>query len=263
MSRAMTWPASSQDEPDAYLFVDHRDMEDELLAALSEFLSHDDAFEVIADEALTVVHRGRRHVIPLTGTPHDRYVALSSASAILDGRYQFYLDRDGLAGDTQAILIVSARWQEAAGSRPDHLISMERGVDYFATAPEGPPFRIPYLGHTEPNFVAAAAEMATQRTTAGQGIDVILSAMLGGQVDESKLRDLARSLAADPKTSGGKNEAEIAAEIRDALREAMADPEIAKPAAEARAALDQVRAMTGQPPLVHPASASKPWWKFW
>jgi hypothetical protein len=255
------WPRPSVEDPDAYLMVDHRDEEAVLLEALSGFLADEDAFTVLeGDEKLRIVHRGVTHDIPLTMTPHDRYVALSSAAAILGDAYRFYLDREYIGSDTHAILIVSARWLAEAPPVPDYLMPLERGVDYFASAPESAPFRIPYFGHAEPSFAANAARMANDRRLGGQGLEVLLSTMLSGKADEAKLVELARSLAADPARSEGKTEAEILAELRAGVGQLVADPAFAASSAAARSSLNELRALTGQPPLGAPA---KPWWKFW
>ena len=64
----------------ACILIDWRDEEAGIIDVVSERLRPEDALEPIEhvdDEGLSVVWRGAEYRIPLTITPHDRYVAIT------------------------------------------------------------------------------------------------------------------------------------------------------------------------------------------
>ena len=262
----MPWPEPNDDA--AYLFIDHREEETAVIDSISVYLKPEDELEVIQTEAggLVVRHQGRDLELPLTGTPHDRYVAISSVAALLDGRYQVFLEKGSLQSDTHALLFVAKEDAEAFGPPPPHLVSLKLGKDYFSASrelPEG--IDIPYADTPMPAFAEQSRRVAGERMAGAAITEAMLAALMGGTADAAKLKAAVAALRQDPKYAAefaGKTDDEIVAEFTKALGQAVADPEVKAQRDEMTRGLDQIRTMTGLPPLT-PAAPRKPWWKFW
>ena len=150
------------------LLIDWRDDEAGIVSVVSDVLRPEDALEAVEhedDEGLSVVWRGSEYVIPLTITPHDRYVAISSLAWILRNHYQFWLLKDSIDGsDTHALLILplaDSHRMEAERDEwvKDKLVKLQLGHDYFNG------LAVPYTDHEDnnPDFEAQAAAQREQQ----------------------------------------------------------------------------------------------------
>lgn len=262
----MAWP--ERDDDDAYVLVDHRAEECEVVADISARLSPEDRLEPRLTDAgeLWVHHQGGEAQIPLTFSPHDRYVAISSVAALLDGRYRIYVEEGSLGGDTHALLVVAASDAATWGPPPPHLRPLVRGRDYFSVGPGEPDgIAIPYLGHPEPGFEASRTRIAGAREAGAAMTGAILDAMLTGRIDDAALAKAAAGMVRDPRIAvemQGKSEAEVAAALKEALGQSLRDPRVQASHAELIDGLNAVRRLTGTPPLER-SRPPKPWWKFW
>ena len=262
----MAWPGPESD--DAYVLVDHRTEESEVVADISARLPFDDRLvpRLTDTGELWVSHQGAEAQIPLTFSPHDRYVAISSVAALLDGRYRFYVEEGTLSGDTHALLVVAASDAASWGPPPPHLRPLVLGRDYFSRGPDEPDgIAVPYLGHPEPDFEASRARIAGERAAGAAMTATLLDAMLAGKMDDAALARVVAGMAKDPRFAAelqGKSEAEVVAELSTAIGQSLHDPEVRKSQAEMLDSLNAVRRMAGASPLPH-LGAPKPWWKFW
>ena len=146
-----------QDDADL-LWVDHRDEEDGLVEAVSARIAPEDAmtFEW-RDEEAWVSYRDEAHRLPLTFSPVDRYVALSSIAWLLRDRYAVWLLTSSLGGDTHGLLLLPI--PEAAAMSAAEVAALEArftrlalGHCHFHDAP------VPYVDH--PLDAASAVEAA-------------------------------------------------------------------------------------------------------
>jgi hypothetical protein len=259
----MGWPGAvnvEDDEDIIYIYVDHRDEEVGIVAAVSDRLAPDDILtsRTTDDGGLYVTHRGHEVLIPLTLTRHDRYVAISSLAVLLGEHYRFFIETGSLDSDTHAVFVVQASDAREWGAPPEHLEPLVLGVDYFSGHPLSEhAVKIPYLGHVEEGFTQAADAHAQARESAGAVMDDMLGMLLGGELDDSKLREIARHMAKDPSANselGGMSEDEIISELRAGLGQISKDPDLTL----ARDGLAQLRSLTSGV-----APSAKPWWNFW
>ena len=149
------------EEPDdeALLWFDHRDEDDGIIESLSRWLGGGDEIAVDwRDDDLWATYRGTAHRIPLTFTPHDRYVAIGSVAALVKDRYGLYVRKSSLRSDTHGLAVLShaevASASDAARrALQERFTRIEPGTDYFG----GP--ALPYVGHEghNPEFAAQAA----------------------------------------------------------------------------------------------------------
>jgi len=150
--------AERPDDP-ALLWVDHRDEDDGIVASLSRRLGKGDEIAVAwRDDDLWATWRGTSHLIPLTFTPHDRYVAIGSVAELVKERYGLYVRKSSLQGDTHALAVLPHAEVAAASDAARRLLEerftrIEPGIDYFG----GP--AVPYVGNEDhnPEFAVQAA----------------------------------------------------------------------------------------------------------
>lgn len=169
---AMRKPPAADDD-DAYVWVDHREEEVAIVELIAERLDEGDALTWREDgENLFVSYAGKEHRLPLTLTPHDRYVVISSLAALLAERYRFFLHKERLEDDTHGICVARASDVAAWGGVPAHLMSLELGVDYFSPRA----MRVPYLRKLDnnPNFAVERDAERSEREEAGRNIDAWL-----------------------------------------------------------------------------------------
>ena len=174
------------------------------------------------------------------------------AELLKDG-YRFFVLTPWEGDDTHGLLVVPLSEAQAWGPPPEHLTPLQLGFDYFGR------IRIPYLNHEDstPNF---ATESESARSTTNAMSQLLISAVLGGKVDAKASAELAKAAMAHPKIQGhpdfpkNMSEAEIAAEIQKAMKEALEDPEVVGHRREMGDAMRELRNLT---------TPKKPWWKFW
>jgi hypothetical protein len=241
----------AEDDDDAFVFIDHREEETAIVEYVSERLAPEDALEVEEDdEQIAVRHRGTLHRVPLQMSPHDRYIMISSLAVMLAGRYRFFLHKPSLDGDTHGLLVVPESDALAWGAVPDHLVPLALGHDYFND------LRVPYLNHETqaPDFDRQRERLASQKVAMGG----LTEALLTGKMDARVADNLAQLAAtdADGKPLSPEESRKVADDIRQALDEAMASPEMDAHRRELQAAMSELQGLTRTPP-------AKPWWKLW
>jgi hypothetical protein len=246
-------PPAAEDD-NAYVYFDHREEEVSIIENVSTHLAPEHALTITGDDPdLFVTYRGDEYKIPLTISPHDRYVAVSSLAELLKDDYRFFVLVPSLDTDTHAVLVAPA--SQAAGwvPLPGHLEPLRLGFDYFSG------IEIPYLNNEEaaPNF---AAESDSARSSANAMSQLLVSAILGGKVDANASAELAKAAMTNPKLREhadfpkNMSEAEIAAEIQKAMKEALEDPEVVGHRRDIGEAMRELRNLT---------TPRKPWWRFW
>ncbi|HYD87337.1 MAG TPA: hypothetical protein VEA80_07670 [Vitreimonas sp.] len=159
----MTVGLPSADEAGAYIWLDHDAEETWLVEEVAARLRRGDELCVAEqDGGLLIRWRGADHVSPLTYSPHDRYITLSSLAELLKPAYRFLLLKETLSESQHGVLVRPA--EEAPAELPPHLIPLQQGLDYF----EPGPLTIPYLDHPAPGFVAQSRALAGERVAAGE-----------------------------------------------------------------------------------------------
>lgn len=239
----------SEDDEDAYLFVDHREEEEAIVWAVAERTGEALRPE-FDDEVMYIVHAGQRHRVPLQCSPHDRYIAISSLAMLLRERFRFFVLEPSLSSDTHGLLVAPLESVAAWNGIPPHLLPLEMGYDYFHE------MRVPYLGGEDsaPDF---AAESRQARDCA-DAMGGLVAALFSGRMDEATAAKLAAVVKANPAlhaSAGGQSQAEMTAELLRAFEGAMAAPEVQ----QGRRSLDEALAALKAPGRPAP----KPWWKFW
>jgi hypothetical protein len=274
MSAALTWPIPANDdnnpsEDDAYVIFEYNSEEDGIVADVSRCLAEADALGfryVDAEEAVYVSHRGRDWLVPLAVSYHDRYIMVSSLAEILKEHYTFFFDT-GFHGETYHRLFVAATDTIAArGPRPEHLVPLQIGYDYFEGDPaKGDVIRVPYTGHDAADFAAASAASAATREGSKAMIDAMLGAVFTGKIDDAKLRTVVEHFKENPQVKAamtGQSVDASVAELRQGLGDALKDPEIAKGTQEVRQSMSDLQALVrGEAEKL--MAPKKPWWKFW
>ena len=155
------------------IWVDHREAEDDIVAAVAEVLeAGDKLYAEWRDDVLVAVYQRQAHEIPLTLSPHDRYVAISSLAELLKAGYRFWIRRDSLDGDTHGLLVASRSALAALTSAEREALEaafqpLELGHDYFHG------LRVPYLGHLD-NNPDLARESAEQTRASKALVDSVL-----------------------------------------------------------------------------------------
>jgi hypothetical protein len=277
MSNDLRWPAS--DERDGVFVPIETDYEDDgTVDWISQFLAEADQLTPrLEGETFFITYHGQEWQVPLAISRHDRYITVSSVAEIIKDRYAIFIDRTTIGEEFNYLLIAAKDTIAARGPRPDYLIPLQIGFDYFSGDPEaGTALRIPYSGQNPDDFDAATFEAgkaaSVRQIDLGRAwADTIVGAVFTGKIDDAKLKELVDTAAKDPKLAkefSGQSPDELVTQLRDGLSEVMADPEIAKSSAEARQGLNDLRAMTGQPPLGETVVSKQvappnPWWKFW
>lgn len=167
----------AEERSERFIWIDWRSFEVEVVEGIIAFLGDDEdlGFEE-EDEAITVIHNGRRFEIPLTHTGSDRYVMISSMAEILKDKYSFWLDRGSAEGaDTHGFLpLTHAQSEELLRDHADwaaeHLLAFEPGFDHFHG------LKVPFLHHPDhnPDFVAQRQAMDEGRQEAEQAFFAFL-----------------------------------------------------------------------------------------
>jgi len=247
------------DDDDAYVFFDHRALESEIVLQVAERLAPGHQLWAREDgEDVYVTYRGQEHRLPLTISPHDRYVAVSSLAELLKDDYRFFVFLPSHDTDTHGLLVVPRSAADAWTALPEHLAPLRLGWDYLHQ------LQIPYLNHegSAPNF---ASERVAARQTSQAFSNLMVYGALTGKADPDAVAVLAKLAMTNPKIREqpefpkNLSEAEIAAEIQKAMREALQQPEVKKGRREAEKAMQELWKITGGPP----GRPKRPWWKFW
>jgi hypothetical protein len=259
-------PPGAEDD-DAYVYFDHRALESEIVEAVSLRLAPEHALiprEVHGGEELYVTYRGVEHKLPLTVTPHDRYVAISSIAELLKDHYRFFALLPSHDTDTHAVLVVPVAVAQGWSSLPEHLEPLRLGFDYFHG------LDVPYLNHetSAPNF-ARESEAARAGTDAFS--QYLVSSVFFGKSDPAAAAALAKAAMMDPKVREhsqfptGMSEAEVAAEIHKAMEEALQRPEMKESQDKISAAWTDLRTFMQSEVerVMRESGPKKPWWKFW
>lgn len=175
------------------VWIDHRACEDEIVDAVAAQVDEPLGAEWV-DDALWVHWDGERRRLPLTGTPHDRYVALGSLAAWLGGRYRFWLAEEHLQDDTHGLLVTRA------GGEADHLATVEAGGRVFVPLRPGHDYfhgiDVPCLGTDArgPDFARHAAKPAAARRESQRDLIAMLADDPGFR---SKMTELRREVGAE------------------------------------------------------------------
>jgi hypothetical protein len=243
------------DDQDAYIWVDHRAEETEIIVEMSSRIHPADALIVgdCTEGGLPVTYRGMSLQIPLTGSPHDRYVAISSVAELLKERYRIFLLASSLSDDTHGMLVVSRFDAERWAPRPEHLVPLDLGYDYFHQ------IRVPYLGHPDaaPQFKVDQEHRAAERDVGSALIEMILS---GKQPARGTIPKMAEVALRDPELAAehaGLSPQELSLRFSGELAKVQAMPEVQELQREMGSISQQVaKALQDRP-------VKKPWWKFW
>ena len=164
MSKIEALCAEEHDDA-ALVWIDHRDAEDDIVQWLSLRLDEGDGIAVDwRDDDLWATYRGTAHRIPLTFTPHDRYVAIGSVAELVKERYGVYVRKSSSRGDTCTLALL-AHAEVAAASEADrqlldeHFTRVEPGTDYFGG------LAVPHVGNEghNPEFAVQAAALDQER----------------------------------------------------------------------------------------------------
>src|SRR5262245_42082032 len=184
-------PPAADDE-EAYIFIDHREEEESIVLSVSERLAPADALATRCDETLFVTFRGQEYRIPLTISPHDRYVAISSLAELLKDHYRFFVLLPSHGSDTHAVLVVPVAVAQGWGSLPEHLAPLRLGFDYFYE------LDVPYLNHeaSAPNF---ARESEGARASTNAFSQWLVSGLFSGKADPDASAALAKAALLDPR----------------------------------------------------------------
>jgi hypothetical protein len=148
---------------DAFVWIDWRSFEREVLDGFSEQLDPEDALGYADEDSPTEVsYRGLSYTIPLTVSGCDRYVTIHSVAEIIKDRYTIFAEADSASGsDTHGFLILpnadAARLcAEHGGWVKRHLSELALGIDGFSG------IKIPYTGR-EDNNPEIDEDLARQR----------------------------------------------------------------------------------------------------
>ena len=238
-------PAADDDE--AYIFIDHREEEESIVFSVSDRLAPADALDTRCDETLFVTFRGQEHRIPLTISPHDRYVAVSSLAELLKDDYRFFVLVPSLNSDTHGLLVVPKSVAEAWNPLPEHLTPLELGFDYFGQ------IKVPYLYHEDgaPDF---ARESELQRDASGAFAQFLEAMLLKRRVDTETAAAFAKLVMREPKAredlglARDASEAEVTAKIMAELNAALQDAKVDEAFEEFDSAMQELWKLTGGPP---------------
>jgi len=131
---------------DACVYIDWREEEEAIVEYFAEKLDEADKLAAIwKGDELWIVYNGKEHKLPLTISPKDRSVALSSLAVVLQPKYEFRFLLQSAGSDTLSFLLLRREeWEELTRSHPDwlnrHFEPMKIGHDYFGDE------EIPYVG---------------------------------------------------------------------------------------------------------------------
>lgn len=156
----------------ALLWIDHRDEDDGIIRSLSRRLGDGDGIALDwRGNDLWATCRGTAHRVPLTFTPHDRYVAIGSVAELVKDRYGLYVSKASLRSDTHGLAVlahaeVAAASDAARQAFEARFIRVVPGTDYFG----GP--AVPYAGHEDHNplFAEQAAAFDQEQREAMEAL---------------------------------------------------------------------------------------------
>jgi hypothetical protein len=269
MTTKLRWPINEKDEQgyidEDYIPVEIGWEEIGIVETFAERMGPEDPISSrFDDQTFVISYRDKDYPVPLSFSTHDVHITVSSIAEIISADYDVFVNRHTV-GETFNNLVVAAHTTMAdRGPLPDHLIPLQRGFDYFTGDPATEAaLAIPYVGHDAPGFEAGMAEHSDKVESSKAMVDVLISGMFTGKIDEAKLQAAAAGMAKLPAVKaeiGARSPNEVADELRKAMQDSFADKEMSKHLSELRKGMDDLRAMTGNPPLVPPP---KPWWKFW
>jgi hypothetical protein len=267
MATPPDWPAANDVEAveGGYVTVEIGNEEDGIVSGFAEFLAPQHPLTSRTDDdQFIATYGGRDYVVPLSYSTHDIYITVSSLAEILRGEYAVFVDRTTVGESFNNLVVAALATLDQRGPLPPHLVPLQVGFDYFTGDPAaGAALAVPYVGHAAPGFAEGQAAHAAKVEGGRAMIDVMLGSVFTGKIDDAKLKVAASALGNMPEVKaelGGRPSADIADELRKVMQQALAEPDVAKSVTEARQAMDEVRKLTGQPPLSRPR---KPWWKFW
>lgn len=152
-----------EDLSDAFIWIDWKSMESEVVEAFAERLDAGDELTFREEDWRTIpIYNGVEFPVPLTQSGSDRYVMIFSLMEILKDRYTVLRDAN-YDGDTHGFLLISH--DEAADLsrrfpkwKRKHLDTMTMGVDGFSG------LDVPWLGHEDqaPKFAIEHQAMEAQ-----------------------------------------------------------------------------------------------------
>ena len=122
---------------DACVAIDWREEEEAIVEYFAEKLADNDKLEAVwKGDELWVVYNGKEHKLPLTISPKDRSVALSSLAVVLQPKYELRFLLQSAGGDTLSFLLLRRdEWGELARSHSDwlkeHFEPLKMGHDYW------------------------------------------------------------------------------------------------------------------------------------
>jgi hypothetical protein len=269
MTTTPRWPVHDVDDQgyidEDYIPVEIGYEEEGIVATFAERMGPDDPITSSFDgETFIITYRGEDFPVPLSFSTHDVHITVSSIAEIIRADYDVFIDKHNVGESFNNLVVAAHATMAERGPLPDHLIPFQRGFDYFTGDPAaGTALAIPYVGHDAPGFAAGMAEHANKVEGSKAMVDALLGGMFTGKIDDAKLQAAAAAFAKVPEVKaelGDRSSAEVADELRKAMQESFADKEMSKHLSGLRKGMDDLRAMTGNPPLIPPP---KPWWKFW
>jgi hypothetical protein len=239
-------PPAADDEA-AYIFVDHREEEASIVASVSERLAPADALATRDDETLFVTFRGQEQRIPLTMSPHDRYVAVSSLAELLKDDYRFFVLVPSLESDTHGLLVAPRSVAKKWDPLPEHLAPLQLGFDYFGQ------IQVPYLHHEDsaPDF---ARESEFQREASGAYAQLLEAMLFKRNIDSATAAAFAKFMMREPKAkeefglSPDASEAEVTAKIKAEFEAALQDAKADGAFEEFDSAMQKLWKLTGRSP---------------
>lgn len=133
------------------VWIDWKEEEDEIVKSFGKRLDSADKLESFTKgDDLWFSYHGQEYKLPLTRSPKDRSVAVSSLVEMLKDKYDIRLLKWSKDTDSRAFLILpKADWQALDQENPawarDHFESVAVGTDFFG---RGEP--VPYVHHGNP-----------------------------------------------------------------------------------------------------------------
>lgn len=150
---------------DAFIAIDWREEEFSIVEAVAEKIQATDKLSAeFTEEKIWITLNGEKILLPLTLTPHDRYVAISSLAYLLRDRYVFWQLVYRLEDDTHELLLTTldqAAYLEEHHSDivPSTLARLRLGHDYFHG------IDVPYIENEDhnPSFDRDSQQVAENR----------------------------------------------------------------------------------------------------
>lgn len=173
------------------IWIDHREEEDTIVECVSAAIDgRGGLFSEWKDDAWFISYQDQSYQVPLTMSPHDRYVAISSLARVLEPEYEFWLLASSLDGDTHGLLVVDrAELQSLSPADRTALNSafaqLKLGHDYFSG------LAVPFVGNenANPNLMK---QSNAQREAAMGLVDQVLASPKMTRVVDSMKAELAK-----------------------------------------------------------------------